>query len=170
MKKTRLNYLIDVGLFIQFVLVGYSGLVMYFNEHGAGYFLRLIHDKVGILMLIFFVVHIALHWKWIVTTTKNFFVRKRKIKKSSKIKLNYLVDLAFFVQFVLVGYSGLIMSFNHHAAGPILRLIHDKVGILMLAFFAVHIALHRRWILFTTKKFFLVEIEGKESKVTRTSK
>jgi len=87
MKKIRLNYLIDVGLFIQFVLVGYSGLVMYFNEHGAGYFLRLIHDKVGILMLIFFVVHIALHRKWIVTTTKNFFVRKRKIKKSSKIKV-----------------------------------------------------------------------------------
>ena len=71
-----------------------------------------------------------------------------------KIKLNYLLDLAFFVQFVLVGYSGLIMYFNHHAAGPILRFIHDKVGVLMLLFFVVHVALHWRWILLRTKDLF----------------
>jgi hypothetical protein len=82
-----------------------------------------------------------------------------------KIKLNYLVDLAFFVQFVLVGYTGLIMTFNHRGAGPILRLIHDKIGILMLAFFVVHIALHWRWIVFTTKNLFKRERQMKEGEV-----
>ena len=165
MKKIKLNYLVDLALFVQFALVGYSGLIMYFNRYSAGSLLRLIHDKVGILMLVFFVAHISLHWRWIVFTTKNFFRKEKQIKKSRKVKLNYLVDLAFFVQFALVGYSGLIMFFNHHAAGQILSLIHDKVGILMLVFFVAHIALHWRWIVFTTKNLFGRQREMKEGEV-----
>jgi hypothetical protein len=81
MKKIKLNYLVDLALFIQFILVGYSGLVMYFNPQGAGYLLRLIHDKVGLLMVVFFIVHIALHWRWIVCTTKNFFKKDKDMKE-----------------------------------------------------------------------------------------
>lgn len=165
MKKLKLNYLVDLAFFVQFALVGYSGLIMYFNHDGASPILRLIHDKIGILMLVFFVVHIALHWRWIVLTTRNFFRKERQMKEGRKLKLNYLVDLAFFVQFALVGYSGLIMFFNHHGAGQILRLIHDKVGILMLVFFVVHIVLHWRWIVFITKNFFGRKRDMKEGEV-----
>ncbi|WP_011307948.1 DUF4405 domain-containing protein [Methanosarcina barkeri] len=165
MKKTKLNYLVDLAFFVQFVLVGYSGLIMYFNRHSAGPILRLIHDKVGILMLLFFVVHIALHWKWILLTTKSCFRKVKQSKKTRKVKLNYFVDLALFIQFALVGYSGFIMYFNHHAAGQILRLIHDKIGILMLFFFVAHIALHWRWIVFTTKNLFGRQREMKEGEI-----
>lgn len=165
MRKTKLNYFIDLAFFVQFFLVGYSGLVMYFDRHAAGPILRLIHDKVGILMLLFFVVHVALHWRWIALTTKNFFRKESQMKEMRKTKLNYLVDLALFVQFALVGYSGLIMFFNHHAAGQILRLIHDKVGILMLFFFVVHIAFHWRWIVFTTKNLFSRQRAMKEGEI-----
>jgi hypothetical protein len=85
MKKIKLNYLVDLALFIQFILVGYSGLVMYFNPQGAGYLLRLIHDKVGLLMVVFFIVHIALHWRWIVCTTKNFFKKDKDMKECEVI-------------------------------------------------------------------------------------
>lgn len=165
MKKIKLNYLLDLAFFVQFVLVGYSGLIMYFNHHAAGPILRLIHDKVGVLMLLFFVVHVALHWRWILLRTKDLFRKKGQIKETKKTKLNYLLDLAFFVQFALVGYSGLIMFFNHHAAGPILRLIHDKIGILMLFFFVAHIALHWRWIIFITRSLFSRQREMKEGEV-----
>lgn|GEM_PF-416635 len=165
MRKINLNYLVDLAFFVQFALVGYSGLIMYFNRHAASPILRVIHDKVGILMLLFFVVHIALHWRWIILTTKNYFRKEKQTKKMRKVKLNYLVDLALFIQFALVGYSGLIMYFNHHAAGQILRLIHDKVGILMLFFFVAHIALHWRWIVFTTKNLFGRQREMKEGEV-----
>ena len=90
MKRIKLNYLVDLALFVQFALVGYSGLVMYFNHRAAGPILRLIHDKVGILMLVFFVVHIALHWRWIVFTTKNFFRREREMKECEVIEANYV--------------------------------------------------------------------------------
>ncbi|HEY3363360.1 MAG TPA: hypothetical protein VGK06_16470 [Methanosarcina sp.] len=86
-----------------------------------------------------------------------------------KIKLNYLIDFAFFVQFVLVGYSGLILFFYRHNASYLMWIIHEKIGILMLFFFVAHIALHWRWILFSTKKFFLGKTKIKENKVTKIS-
>jgi len=88
MKRLKLNYLVDLALFVQFVLVGYSGLVMYFDHRAAGPILRLIHDKVGILMLFFFVAHVALHWRWIVCTTKNFFRRDEEMKECEVIGAN----------------------------------------------------------------------------------
>lgn len=90
MNKIKLNYLVDLVFFVQFALVGYSGLIMYFNRYSAGSLLRLIHDKVGILMLLFFVVHIALHWRWIVFTTKNLFSRQREMREGEVIEANYM--------------------------------------------------------------------------------
>jgi hypothetical protein len=88
MKKITLNYLVDLALFVQFALVGYSGIVMYFNHRATGPILRLIHDKVGLLMVVFFIIHIVLHWRWIVCTTKNFFRREGKIKECDVIEAN----------------------------------------------------------------------------------
>ncbi|RPJ73967.1 MAG: DUF4405 domain-containing protein [Alphaproteobacteria bacterium] len=90
MNRVKLNNLVDLALFIQFVLVGGSGLIMYFNHHAAVSLLRLIHDKVGILMLVFFVVHIILHWRWIVFTTKKYCQRNREIKEGEVIEANYI--------------------------------------------------------------------------------
>lgn len=159
MKRIKLIYLADLILFVQFVLVGGSGLIMYFNHRAAGPLLRLIHDKIGILMLVFFVAHIVLNWRWVVGTTKKLCEKGAEVK--GKKKLIYVVDLALFVQFLLVGGTGLIMYFFHHAGGPILGLIHDKIGILMLVFFVTHMVLNWRWVVGTTKK--LCE-KGKESK------
>ncbi|WP_048129677.1 DUF4405 domain-containing protein [Methanosarcina lacustris] len=36
-----------------------------------------IHSRVGILMSILVIIHLILHWKWIIYTTKSFF-RKEK--------------------------------------------------------------------------------------------
>jgi hypothetical protein len=146
MRRVNLNYIIDMALFVQFLLVGGSGLIMYFNRQAGGHLLRLIHDQIGILMLVFFIAHMVLNWRWIVSTTKKF------SKKGKKIKENYILDLALFVQFLLVGGSGFIMYFNHQVGGHLLRLIHDQIGVLMLVFFVAHIVLNWRWILSTTMK------------------
>jgi len=82
-----------------------------------------------------------------------------------RVKPIHLVDLALIIQFFLVGGSGLIMYFNHNAAGPLLRSIHDKAGILILVFFAAHIILNWRWILFTARKFYRRGQEVKEGEV-----
>lgn len=163
MKKIKLVYITDLILFIQFILVGGSGLIMYFFHHVGGNLLRVIHDQVGVLMLFFFAVHMVLNWKWILNTTKKF------SKKGKKIKENYIVDLILFIQFILVGGSGLFMYFYHHAGGYMLRFIHDQIGVIMLCFFVVHVALHWRWMFLATKNFFFIEKEAERCKVARTS-
>jgi hypothetical protein len=161
MNRVKLIYLSNLMLFVQFILVGGSGLIMYFNHQAGGAIMRWIHDQIGILMLVFFVAHIILNWRWIVATTKRLFKKGMNLKE--KTKFRYLVDLALFVQFLLVGGTGLIMYFYHHAGGSMLRLIHDKVGILMLVFFVVHMVLNWRWIASTTNKLFKRRTETKES-------
>ena len=90
MNRAKLIYLVDLALFFQFILVGYSGLIMYFNHHAAGPLLRLIHDKVAILMLVFIVAHIVLNWRWIVFTGKKFYRRRKEVKEGEVIEANYI--------------------------------------------------------------------------------
>jgi hypothetical protein len=83
----------------------------------------------------------------------------------NRVKLIRFVDLALIVQFVLVGFSGFIMYFNHEATNPLLSSIHDKSGILMLVLFAAHIILDWRLILFTVRKFYRRGKKVKEGEV-----
>lgn len=90
MKRIKLNYIVDLALFAQFVLVGYSGLLLFINDHGTSHLWKLIHEQLGILMLIFFIAHIALHWNWMAFTTKKFFTRENETKAGEIIEANYI--------------------------------------------------------------------------------
>lgn len=90
MNRLKLNYFVDLALFIQFTLVGYSGILLLLNGHGVSHLWRVIHEQLGILMLVFFVAHVILHWKWIVYTTKNFFRTGKEMKKGEVIEANYM--------------------------------------------------------------------------------
>lgn len=79
MQKAKLNYIIDVLLGISFLVVGITGIIkmsMISSALGLTYpFLRdsgfnFVHDWSGILMIVFAIIHIALHWNWIVGMTK----------------------------------------------------------------------------------------------------
>ncbi|RPJ73966.1 MAG: DUF4405 domain-containing protein [Alphaproteobacteria bacterium] len=89
MKRVKLIYIVDLALFVQFLLVGGTGLIMYFNHHAAGHLLRFIHDQIGVLMLVFFVAHIILNWKWVVGTTKKFCKKGPEIKEKKIVDTDY---------------------------------------------------------------------------------
>ncbi|MBN2042298.1 MAG: DUF4405 domain-containing protein [Candidatus Aenigmarchaeota archaeon] len=85
--KAKLNYVIDVGLGISFLSVFITGIVKF--PDFLQYFgitrryipvqgLSTIHDWSGIIMGILVLVHLVLHWKWIVCMTKSFFRRGGK--------------------------------------------------------------------------------------------
>ncbi len=90
MNKLKINYFVDLALFVQFALVGYSGILLLFNDHGVSQFWKLIHEQLGILMLVFFVAHVVLHWRWMVYTTKNLLRSGREMKKGEVIEANYM--------------------------------------------------------------------------------
>lgn len=77
MKKATINYWIDVGLFVGLVDLVISGFVMKF---GTGDFFDLVgvqyttwllfHDWGAYFFTVCSVLHIILHWQWIVCMTK----------------------------------------------------------------------------------------------------
>ena len=92
MDKAKINYFVDIVSFISFLVTAITGLLIFFflpsGERNGGVHNTLlglgrhdwgdIHDWAGIIMIIFAVLHIVLHWNWIVVMTKNLFKRRQK--------------------------------------------------------------------------------------------
>ena len=83
MNKTLLNYWIDVGLAISFFACFITGLIKWpglVNTIGVSAYNLLsfknisrLHDISGLIMGLLVLIHLALHWKWIIVVTKNIF-------------------------------------------------------------------------------------------------
>jgi hypothetical protein len=83
--KGRLNYIIDCGLIITFLLAFITGFIKIpeLTRHFGDVFLvipasqlSLIHDISGMVMGLLVLAHLVLHWRWIVTMTKSTFGKK----------------------------------------------------------------------------------------------
>ena len=88
MNRTKLNYWIDIGLAISFVICFITGLIKWpglIQIIGTSAYKALhvknistLHDWSGLIMGIIVLLHLALHWKWIVCVTKSMFKRGSK--------------------------------------------------------------------------------------------
>lgn len=88
LNKQKLNYLVDLALTTLFFGVAGTGFFMYFfipsGAQRGRYLVYMgltkaawvwIHSRAGILMSVIVIIHLILHWKWIVCTTRNFFMK-----------------------------------------------------------------------------------------------
>jgi len=86
MNKLLLNYWIDVGLAISFFacfitgLIKWPGIVKIIGTSAYQVLhvrnISTLHDFSGLIMGLLVLVHLVLHWKWIVAVTKSIFKRK----------------------------------------------------------------------------------------------
>ena len=83
--KVRINYLIDCGLIISFLLSFITGIIKFpeWTRYFGDVFLLIpastlskIHDISGIVLGLLVLSHLVLHRKWIVAMTKTTFGRK----------------------------------------------------------------------------------------------
>ncbi len=85
MNKTILNYWIDVGLAISFFICFITGLIKWpglIKLIGVSAYrtlsfsnISMLHDWSGLIMGLLVLIHLVLHWDWIVAVTKNVFKR-----------------------------------------------------------------------------------------------
>ena len=85
MNNLKLNYWVDIGLAISFFVCFITGLIKWpgiikiigTSAYKILYFRNIspIHDWSGLIMGLLVLVHLALHWNWIVIVTKNIFKR-----------------------------------------------------------------------------------------------
>jgi len=84
MNKAKLNYIIDLFVFVSFLITGVTGIILKIafkrRRSGQSEFLGIIksnwefvHDWIGILMIFLVIIHIVLHWNWIVAMTRGLF-------------------------------------------------------------------------------------------------
>jgi hypothetical protein len=80
MKRSYMNYGVDVGILISTLLCFATGVVKWpglISALGLSYHdlpmaaITSIHDYSGVFIGIFACIHIILHWKWIVAMTGN---------------------------------------------------------------------------------------------------
>ena len=143
--RTLVNYLIDIAIFLAFLIA--------MNPHATG---MSIHEWLGIAFGGAIITHLLLHWQWIVGITRQFF---GKVNHSAR--LNYLVNLLFFVDMTVIIFSGIMIS---EAALPTLGItlgnsfalkgIHTTAADLALPILGLHVALHWHWIVDRTKGYF----------------
>jgi len=119
-----------------------------------------IHEWLGLAFAGVLIVHILVHWDWVVSVTTNFF---KRLSLSSR--LNYLINALLFIEFTVTVFSGLMISEavlpflglqSSHA--PVWRPLHDLSADITLILVGLHFALHWRWIANTVWHFIFAPI------------
>jgi hypothetical protein len=84
MKRTTLNYLVDLGLILSFTAVLLTGImkfpILLRGLARRGFYLpsneiALVHQWGGAALAAFSLFHLVLHWKWVAFTTRRFLRR-----------------------------------------------------------------------------------------------
>lgn len=145
LSPTTINYLVDIAIFIAFLLA--------MDPHATGI---PIHEWLSIAFAAAIIAHLLLHWSWLVGITVRFFGRV-----TGEARLNYILNLLFFIDMTIIMLTGILIS---ESALPALdltpahnfawRRLHDLSANLALPILGLHVALHWRWILNTTKSYF----------------
>jgi len=142
--KTKLNVYLDLLL---------TGIfVVEMEEHFTGLPL---HEVLGLLFAVAFLLHIVLHWDWVASVTRTFF--KQLLHES---RLNYVLNVALFVDMAFVTVSGILISrtlgLNVALAEDFrrtLQTLHMVGSELVLIIVALHVALHWKWIRANASKY-----------------
>jgi hypothetical protein len=147
--RNRTNLFLDIAIFAGFVLAG--------APHGTGI---PIHEWLSIVLIGALVIHLLLHWTWIVNTIKRF-----GANSMGRNRANFLLNALLFIDVVVIMFTGVMIS---EAALPAFgiklpagfawgRLHHQSanLGVLLMA---LHIALHWRWIVGMVSKHVLRRI------------
>lgn len=116
-----------------------------------------IHEWFSVVLIGMLIVHILLHWRWIVNVLACYL---RQWLHSSRWHL--LLDAALFIAMTTVMFSGILISrsilpvFNMPASRDFVwRVLHSRSADLTLILTALHFAVHWKWMLNTLTRYVL---------------
>ncbi len=145
MKALKTNFWLDLLIF--------GGFLVILEPRLTGI---AVHEWLALAAAATLLVHILLHWDWIVNLTKHFLENPFHVSR-----LNYINGVLLFLGFTTVITSGLMISRSvlpalglQIDAGRNWREIHNLSSDLTLWLVAVHFALHWSWIKNTASRLF----------------
>ncbi len=147
MSKMKVNFFLDFLLVIVYLIIMeplFTGITL--------------HEWIGLGVGLIFIIHILLHWKWVVETTKRLFK-----KFPRKVKLNYILDLLMLIGSVFILLSSFSIAktidFSWLGFGVYSFTwfqVHVASSFLVLIIIGIHIGLHWQWTTCAFKKIFKV--------------
>lgn len=150
--STKTNLLLDLTIFTAFLTVS--------NPHLTG---NPIHEWLSLSFGAAILTHLLFHWQWLVKLTTEYF--KKFFHRS---RLNYMVDLLFFIAITGAIFSGLMISKDVLSTfgiqlGKISRdwkNIHTLTSDASLILLGIHFALHWKWITTNVGRYLLSPVLG----------
>ncbi len=139
----------------------------------------------GVITIAAVSVHIAIHWHWIKLMTRRYFnvIRSRSSRNSRGSKVNVVINLIIALSFIFAALTGIYFLFftgggyqggQNPGWNPGLLisrsswdLVHTWSGVIMISAAVVHFAIHWRWVVNVTGRFFLSL--GQRARVTSQS-
>jgi hypothetical protein len=183
--QTRSNWLIDASVFITGLSSAITGIYFLFFPVGgyqggrnALYGVTFLFDRStwdelhmwgGLVMILAAVIHLGIHWKWVVSMLRRTFQAaisgKRVMTKGAW--MNLAINAVLGLGFLLTAVSGIYFLFtpsgNHGQettrtlflfGRTTWDLIHTWAAVGMMIAAALHFVIHWRWITNVTSRFF----------------
>ncbi len=135
--RVRLDFWLDAALAVAFTL-----------DYSIGFTGQAIHEWLGIGLGVALVVHLTLHWDWVLRTTRRLF-GKRGVER-----VRWTVDVLLMLTMTLCVLSGVLISAvalpavgMSISATPFWTNLHDTTAQLSIFLVAVHAAMSWKWII-----------------------
>jgi hypothetical protein len=157
-KRNILFLLLDIFLLAGFVAVN--------QVHQTGI---VFHEWFGVFLGLTLLLHLVLHWRWILNVVKKFF----RIKNLSQ-QLKLVVDALILVGFATIMITGILMSKSFLPAFGItgvhsftLKMLHKTSTSLTIYLVGAHLLLNAKWILKTIAGLFNRSVKPSEKKMVQ---
>ena len=139
----RTRYVMDSLLLVFFILANVPQVNLPF------------HEWISFVFIVPFIIHLLLHYDWVLKTPPRFFQRI-----GGEIRFNFIFDCLLYLMMILVIISGILASevvlplFMQFEALPFWTEVHHKYSNLLIILVGVHLGMHWRWIAELTKTMF----------------
>jgi hypothetical protein len=140
--RTRLDFWLDALLLVAYTLaysLGFTGIAT--------------HEWLGIGLGVVLLVHLTLHWDWVIRTTR------KLLRRGGRERFVWLINLLLLLSMTLCIASGILISEVSLPelgitlpASSFWRQIHDTTATLTLILVPIHAALRWRWIVGMTRR------------------
>lgn len=144
--SNKTNLILDLIIFIVLLVVA--------SPFTTGY---TIHEWLAVSFLVTIVIHLLFHWDWIVKIGGSFV---KKLFHQSR--LNFIVDMLFFITMTGSLFSGLMISREFMPtlgiqlqADRSWEMIHKTIANLTVIMLGLHFALHLKWVWTNIKRYLI---------------
>lgn len=153
--KASRNYIYNIFSFFPFVFLLFTGIVVLRYHGGYAYILETfgidgyqwlwIHRITSLVIIPIIIIHLFMHSHWLKTLLKLRF-------KGNNSGMNFTL----FLIFLMTALTALLawFVFAGQPLAEILREVHNKLGLLLIFFFALHLSAYFKWFVNMTRKKF----------------